>query len=62
MVKRGVLLAFVVVLTVVASSQWTIYAANDEDRVPAFNAAPPAKGAKLAPILTQGQLWGNNDQ
>ena len=62
MVRRGILLAFVVALTVVASSEWTIYAANDEDRVPAFNAAPPAKGAKLAPILTKGQLWGNNDQ
>ena len=61
MVKRGVLLAFVAILAIVASSQWTIYAANDEDRVPAFNAAP-AKGAKLAPILTKGQLWGNNDQ
>lgn len=62
MVKRGILLAFVVALTVVASSQWTIYAADDADRVPAFNSAPPAKGVKLAPILTKGQLWGNNDQ
>ena len=62
MVRRGILLAFVVALTIVASSQWTIYAANDEDRVPAFNSAPPAKGAKLASILTKGQLWGNNDE
>ena len=62
MLKRGILLAFVVALTIVASSQWTIYAASDEDRVPAFNSAPPAKGAKVSPILTKGQLWGNNDQ
>jgi hypothetical protein len=62
MVRRGILLVFVVALTIAASSQWTIYAANDEDRVPAFNATPPAKGAKLAPILTKGQLWGNNDE
>jgi len=62
MVKRGILLAFVVVLTVGASSQWTIYAATEDNRVPAFNPAPPAKGVKLAPILTKGQLWGNNDQ
>jgi hypothetical protein len=62
MLKRGLLLAFVVALTVAASSRWTIYAANEEDRVPAFNPAPPAKSEKLAPVLTKGQLWGENDQ
>jgi hypothetical protein len=30
--------------------------------VPHFNAAPPAKGVKLEPILTKDQLWGENAQ
>jgi len=66
MLRRGLLLGFVIVLTVAGSSQWVIYAqpqaaAAEENRVPAFNPAAP-KGTQLPPILTKGQLWGNNDQ
>jgi Protein of unknown function with PCYCGC motif len=65
MFTRGLLLGFML-LTVAASSNWTIYAqpqaaAEQEDRVPAFNPGP-AKGRQLPPILGRGQLWGNNDQ
>lgn len=28
--------------------------------VPHFNAAPPARGTELPPILTKDQLWGDN--
>lgn len=62
MLRRGLLLGIVMALTVAATSRWKTYAANEEDRVPAFNSAPPAKGTQLAPILTKGQLWGTNDQ
>jgi hypothetical protein len=30
--------------------------------VPHFNAAPPAAGTELPPILTKDQLWGENAQ
>jgi hypothetical protein len=30
--------------------------------VPHFNAAPPAAGSKLPPILNKDQLWGSNAQ
>jgi len=67
MVKRALLLAFLVALTLAVSSPWTMYAqpqapAAQEERVPAFNPAAPPKGADLPPILGKGQLWGNNDQ
>ena len=30
--------------------------------VPHFNAAPPAAGTKLPPILTKDEIWGDNAQ
>jgi hypothetical protein len=33
-----------------------------DEGVPQFNAAPPAAGTSLAPILTKDQLWGANAQ
>jgi hypothetical protein len=67
MIKRALLLGFLGALTVAVSSPWTMYAqpqaaAAQEERVPAFNPAPPGKGSDLPPILGKGQLWGNNDQ
>jgi hypothetical protein len=61
MIRRGVMLGFVVLLTLVISAPWAI-SAEEETGVPAYNAAPPAKGAQLPPILSKEQLWGNNDQ
>jgi hypothetical protein len=66
MLKRGLLLGFVLALTIAASSSWTIHAQSQattaEERVPAFNPTAPPKGTELPPILGKGQLWGNNDQ
>jgi hypothetical protein len=67
MVKRGLMLGFVALLTIAVSDRWEVSAqpqASDaeETRVPAFHAGPPAKGAKLPPILGKEQLWGENDQ
>ena len=67
MVKRALLLGFLVALTLAVSSPWTMYAqpqapAPEQERVPAFNPTPPPNGTELPPILGKGQLWGNNDQ
>ena len=47
-------------LVAVVSAPWL---QSEEDQgVPHFNAGPPAAGAKLPPILTKDQLWGENAQ
>ncbi len=62
MFRRGLMVGFVVLLTLAVSAPWAIsQQAQEETRVPAFN-PPPAKGAELAPILGKDQLWGNNEQ
>src|SRR3569832_170267 len=61
MLKRGLLLGFVVALTMAVSAPWAL-SAEDETRVPAFHQGPPAGSAKLPPILGKEQLWGENDQ
>ena len=45
---------FIVVFSL--SSPWAI----SQEGVPAYNAAPPAKGEKLPPLLGKDDLWGNN--
>jgi len=66
MLKRGLMLGFVILLTMAVSAPWAIseqpQAPGEETRVPAFNPGPPAKGTELPPILGKEQLWGNNDQ
>jgi len=67
MVKRGLMLGFVVVLTLGVSAPWAVSAEQqtsgaEETRVPAFNPGPPAKDVQLPPILGKDQLWGNNEQ
>jgi hypothetical protein len=55
--KRGLVLAFLFLLTLTVSAPW---ASSDEGQIPAYNAGPPAKGDKLPPILTKDQLWGED--
>ena len=60
MMKRGLTLAFLFLVTLTMSAQW---AANQEEGgVPAYNAGPPPKGTKLPPILPRENLWGENAQ
>ena len=59
MFKRGLMLIFVFALVFLVSAPWAA-SEQDADRVPAFNAAPPAKGEALPPILAKDQLWGDN--
>jgi hypothetical protein len=61
MLKRGLMLAFVVVIIMAVSAPWAI-SEQDEARVPAFRDGPPPVGAKLPPILGREQLWGENDR
>jgi hypothetical protein len=57
---RFLTLAFLFLLTVTVSAQWT---QPQEDRgLPAYNAAPPPKGTKLPPILPKADLWGADAQ
>jgi hypothetical protein len=58
--KRGLFLAILFLLVLMASAPWAI--SQQEGEVPAYNPGPPAKGAKLPAILTRDQLWGNNAQ
>lgn len=55
---RSLTLAFLFVVTLTMSAQWA--AAPQEAAVPAYNAAPPPKGAKQAAILTKADLWGDD--
>ena len=62
MLRRGLMLAGLLLLTIAVSAPWAISEqANQEATVPAYN-PPPAPGAKLPAILGRDQLWGNNDQ
>lgn len=58
MSKRALLLSSMFLLLTLVSAPWL---QSDDQGVPHFNAAP-AKGAKLPPILTKDQLWGENAQ
>ena len=57
--KRALTLAFLFLVTLTLSAQWS----DDANAlVPAFNAQPPAKGASLPPVLTKADLWGADAQ
>jgi hypothetical protein len=60
LVHRGLYLAFVFLVTLTVSAQWT--SPQAESGVPAYNAGPPPKGTKLPPILGQDELWGADAQ
>lgn len=61
MLKRTLLLSFIIAAMLALSAPWAI-SAEDEARVPAYHQGPPPAGAKLPPILGKEQLWGNNEQ
>ena len=54
--KRLLTSAFIVLVALTMSAQWTDDASSGA--VPAYNAAPPRKGQKLPPILPKEQLLG----
>jgi hypothetical protein len=58
--QRILSVVFLFLLTFVASTPWA--ASQQAGAVPAYNAAPPPKDAKLPPILGRDQLWGDDSQ
>jgi len=52
--RRFASIAFIGFLAVATQAQWR----PDPNDVPAYNAAPPAKGQKLPPILSGASLMG----
>jgi hypothetical protein len=52
--------AMLVLIVTMVSAPWL--QSEAEQGVPHFNAGPPAADAKLPPILTKDQLWGDNAQ
>ena len=60
MLKRGVTLAFLFLITLTASTPWAT--SQQEGVVPAYNAGPPPKGTKLPPILGKDELWAEHAQ
>jgi hypothetical protein len=60
MVYRSLTLAFLFLVTITMSAQWS--SPQEEGGVPAFNAGPPPKGTKLPPVLTKADLWGADAQ
>jgi hypothetical protein len=59
-VDRSLALAFVFLVALTLSAQWT--APQEAGRTPRYNAGPPPKGTKLPPILTKADLWGADAQ
>jgi hypothetical protein len=57
---RCLTLAFLFLVTLSVSAQWA--SPQEPGGVPAYNAAAPAKGTKLPPILTKAELWGADAQ
>ncbi|MFZ0733729.1 MAG: CYCXC family (seleno)protein [Candidatus Sulfotelmatobacter sp.] len=58
LIYRGLTLAFLFLITLTVSAQWA--QPDDEGGIPAYNAGPPPKGAKLPAILTKADLWGQD--
>ncbi len=59
--KHGFRLLLLFLITLTVSAPWAT-TQEDEERVPAYNPAPPAKSAKLPAILSADQLWGEDAQ
>jgi hypothetical protein len=57
---RALTLIFLFTVTLTMSAQWTAH--EEEGGIPAYNAGPPAKGAKLPALLTKADLWGADAQ
>jgi hypothetical protein len=61
-IHRALTAALLLSVTMTMTSLWATPQADDESGIPAYNAGPPSKGAKLPPVLTKDQLWGADAQ
>ena len=64
MLKRGLTLSALFLITMTVSAPWAISSQNEEQEggIPAYNAGPSPRGTKLPAILTKDQLWADNAQ
>ncbi|MGA2390777.1 MAG: CYCXC family (seleno)protein [Candidatus Sulfotelmatobacter sp.] len=62
LIRRLGSLTLLLFVTLTMTSLWAAPQEEDGTTIPAYNAGPPAKGAKLPPILTKDQLWGSDAQ
>src|SRR6476660_9097148 len=60
MVKQGLTLICLFVVTFAASTPWAT--SQQAAAVPAYNPGPPKKGVQLPPILAKEQIWAENAQ
>jgi len=60
MLKRGLVLASLFLITFAVSAPWAN--SQQEGSVPAYNAGPPPKGKKLPALLGKEQLWEDDAQ
>jgi Protein of unknown function with PCYCGC motif len=60
--RRALTLALLFSLTLLMAAPWATSQGSEQGVVPAYNAGPPPKGAKLPPILMKDQLWGADAQ
>lgn len=58
---RAFTLLFLLTVTLTMSAQW-IAQEEEGGGIPAYNAGPPPKGAKLPAIMGKGDLWGADAQ
>jgi hypothetical protein len=59
---RALTLVLLSLTTLTMTSLWASPQDEEGTGIPAYNAGPPAKGAKLPAILTTDQLWGADAQ
>src|SRR5579864_2041698 len=62
MLNRGLSLACLFLIVFAVSAPWASSQEEEGTGIPAYNAGPPPKGAKVPPILTKDQLWGQAAQ
>ncbi len=60
MLRRACNLIALALISISLAAPWAL--SQPDDKVPAYNATPPEKDAKLPAILAQDQLWGENAQ
>lgn len=61
-IHRSITLSLLLFVTLTMTSLWAAPQEEEGSGIPAYNAGPPTKGAKLPAVLTKDQLWGTDAQ
>jgi hypothetical protein len=62
LIRRAFTAGLLSFVTLTMTSLWAAPQEDDQGGIPAYNAGPPPKGAKLPAVLTKDQLWGPDAQ